>query len=174
VRTGVCLTEARAGDVRTKDSGMISEWKSMAAAVALLASGAAAGAGLIVYPANGQSPQRQQQDEGECYVWARNQTGIDPAAGLPSAPQQQQGGNEMGRSMVGGAAIGAAAGGIIGGEAGTGAAVGLLFGAVRGISKQKQQQAQQAQDAQQYQAGMMQQFNNAQAACLQGRGYTVR
>jgi hypothetical protein len=139
-----------------------------------MVSGAASGAGLIVYPANGQNTQRQQQDEGECYVWARNQTGIDPAAGLPAAPQQQQAGGQVARSMVGGAAVGAAAGGIIGGEAGSGAGVGMVFGAVRGVAHKKQQAAQQQQQAQQYQAGVMQQFNNAQAACLSGRGYTVR
>jgi hypothetical protein len=32
----------------------------------------------IVYPSKGQSPQQQQKDEGECYVWAKNSTGIDP------------------------------------------------------------------------------------------------
>jgi len=29
----------------------------------------------IVYPAKGQSAQQQQTDEGECHVWAKNQTG---------------------------------------------------------------------------------------------------
>jgi hypothetical protein len=39
----------------------------------------------IVYPSKGQSPQQQQKDEGECYVWAKNSTGIDPAA-VAAAP----------------------------------------------------------------------------------------
>ena len=33
----------------------------------------------IIYPAEGQSPERQQQDQGECQVWATQSTGIDPA-----------------------------------------------------------------------------------------------
>jgi hypothetical protein len=34
--------------------------------------------GLIVYPASGQDAAQQGKDEGECYTWARQQTGIDP------------------------------------------------------------------------------------------------
>ena len=34
----------------------------------------------IVYPAKGQSNEQQNRDDGECYVWARQSTGIDPAA----------------------------------------------------------------------------------------------
>ena len=33
----------------------------------------------LVYPAKGQSATRQSKDDGECYVWAKQQTGIDPA-----------------------------------------------------------------------------------------------
>jgi hypothetical protein len=33
----------------------------------------------IVYPAKGQSAQQQKKDEGECHVWAKQSTGIDPA-----------------------------------------------------------------------------------------------
>src|SRR5947208_15562183 len=45
---------------------------------------AAGGAQQFVYPAKGQSPQQQQKDEGECHVWAVNQSGFDPA----KPPQQ--------------------------------------------------------------------------------------
>ena len=153
---------------------MTTRWMTSATVIAVLASSIASAAGLIVYPANRQSPQLQQRDEGECYVWARNQTGLDPAAGIRTAappPPQQDG--QMGRSLAGGALLGGGIG-AISGHGGEGAAVGLLFGAIRGVAREKQQAAQQAQQAQQYQAGALQQFNNAQAACLQGRGYTVR
>ncbi|MFQ5973877.1 MAG: hypothetical protein ACE5Q3_16240, partial [Alphaproteobacteria bacterium] len=31
-----------------------------------------------VYPAEGQTPEQQAQDEYQCYQWARGQTGYDP------------------------------------------------------------------------------------------------
>lgn len=34
----------------------------------------------IVYPAQGQDMAQQQKDEGECFIWAKNQTGFDPLA----------------------------------------------------------------------------------------------
>ena len=40
--------------------------------------------GLAVYPGSGQDAAKQGKDEGECYPWARQQTGIDPTAA--SAP----------------------------------------------------------------------------------------
>src|SRR5215475_4283301 len=33
----------------------------------------------IVYPAKGQSPQQQSQDDAQCATWAKQSTGIDPA-----------------------------------------------------------------------------------------------
>ena len=47
----------------------------------------------IVYPAKGQSPEQQQKDDGECYVWAKSNTGVDPAtlAAGSSAPSQRGG-----------------------------------------------------------------------------------
>ena len=44
----------------------------------------------VVYPAKGQSPQQQQQDQGECQTWAKNQaaaTATPPAQPAPSGPQ---------------------------------------------------------------------------------------
>jgi hypothetical protein len=72
----------------------------------------------IFYPAKGQ---RQQTDIGECQGWAKQNTGVDPAAlaqqaGQPAAPTRQGG-------AVRGAAVGAV-GGAIGGDAGRGAAIG--------------------------------------------------
>ena len=43
-----------------------------------------------VYPAHGQSPQKQQDDEGACYGWAKQSTGIDPVA-VAQAPPPPQG-----------------------------------------------------------------------------------
>jgi hypothetical protein len=138
----------------------------------ILAMASDAGAQQYVYPAHGQSPQHQQKDEAHCYGWAVKQTGFDPAlAPPPSGPQTTATGVTPGAGVAGaagGAAIGAVAGG------GSGAGIGAVSGAVvaRGISRHrnavKTQQAQQAYQAQQAA------FGKARAACLEGRGYTVK
>jgi len=38
----------------------------------------AATIGLYVFPAEGQKPEKQSQDEAECYNWAVQNTGTDP------------------------------------------------------------------------------------------------
>ena len=43
-----------------------------------------ASAQQYVYPAKGQTPQQQKNDEAACYSWAVQQTGFDPAK--PPAP----------------------------------------------------------------------------------------
>ena len=134
-----------------------------------------ASADPIIYPANGQDKAQQNSDEGECFVWARNETGIDPMAQQAAAPtstQQQSGGGG------GGALKGAAIGGIVDGSDGakTGAAVGLVAGRSRQNSRNRQAQQQQQAQAEQAQAVNSQNkatFDRAYGACLQGRGYTV-
>jgi len=131
-------------------------------------------ADLMIYPASGQDAAQQQKDEGECFVWARNQTGIDPMAAPATAPTtaQQQSGRGA-RGAVGGAIIG----GIVDGS--DGAKKGAAVGAVTGRSRQNrsnqaaQQQQQQAQQAQQVNAQNKATFDKAYGVCLQGRGYTV-
>jgi len=132
-------------------------------------------ADLVIYPAQGQSTEQQQKDEGECFTWAKNQTGIDPLAqDVAAAPSTQQSGG----GAVGGAAKGAIVGGIIDGSDGakTGAAVGLVGGGMRqnrknrAAAQQNQQNQQQAQTANSENKAT---FNKAYSVCLQGRGYTV-
>ncbi len=138
---------------------------------------------LMVYPAQGQSPEQQKKDEFECYSWAKQQSGFDPMA-MPQAttpPPQQQGRQA---SPLGGAARGAAVGavgGAIGGNAGKGAAIGAATGALFGgmrLNQQRQQQQQAQRQWEQQQAAQYQQnrgaYNRAHAVCLEGRGYTVR
>jgi hypothetical protein len=134
-----------------------------------------ASAALMIYPANGQDTAQQQADEGACFSWAKNQTGIDPMAGAVAAPtsaQQQSGG------AVGGALKGAAIGGIVGGSSGakTGAAVGAVGGRSRQNSRNRsaqQQQQAQAQQANSINAENQATFEKAYGVCLQGRGYSV-
>jgi hypothetical protein len=135
--------------------------------------------GVFVYPAKGQSPDRQKGDATECYGWAQQQTGIDPTAPPPAPPPSESQG--MDGSAVKGAAGGAAVGtaiGAIAGETGEGAAIGAVAGAVRGRRKAKQQKkAQEQQVAQQVQAQhahVLETFKKAYGACLEGKGYTVK
>ena len=44
---------------------------------------------LVVFPAKNQSQQQQKKDEFECYLWAMDQTGIDPL-NLPKVEAQVQ------------------------------------------------------------------------------------
>jgi outer membrane lipoprotein SlyB len=107
----------------------------------------------IFYPAKGQSAQKQQTDTGECQAWAKQTTGVDPAALAQRAstqPTQQPQGNRL-RGAAGGAATGAAIGAIAG-DAGKGAAIGAVTGTVAGgVRERRQQQSanQQTQAVQQ-------------------------
>jgi len=139
--------------------------------VALAFLGSAWAAAPVIYPAKGQGAQQQQKDEGECYTWAKNKTGIDPTkvstAPAPTGPAV--GGGERVAGAVGGAVVG----GLIGGDshgAAAGAAVGMMVGGAKARQKQKaEQQASQAQVQ-----GTLDTFNRAFGACLEGRGYTVK
>lgn len=131
----------------------------------------------IIYPSKGQSPQQQQKDEGECYVWAKNSTGIDPAAvATAPGPAPQTGPAVGGGERVQGAVRGAVVGGIIdgGSGAGKGAAIGVLAGGVRARNNQSAQNAQTQQQAQAQKQGAIDTFYRAQGACLEGRGYTIK
>jgi hypothetical protein len=135
--------------------------------------------GLVVFPAKAQTAEVQNKDEGDCYTWAKQQTGYDPVAPPPAptaAPvQAQKGGAVKGaaRGAAGGAAIGA-----IAGDTGDGAAIGATVGAVKGRKAQKQQAAAAQQQSQQQAtaAGQAQvdQYKKAFSACLEGKGYTVK
>ena len=130
----------------------------------------------FVYPAKGQSAQQQKKDEGECHTWAVQQSKYDPAnpppvAAAPPPPTTATG------TTAGAGARGAARGAVVGGvmgDAGAGAAAGAV--AARGQSRrQNAAQADQQQQAvaQQQNAGLTA-YQKARAACLEGRGYTVK
>jgi len=119
-----------------------------------------------VYPARGQNPQQQQQDQAECHGWAVQSSGANPAAMAPP-PSGPTG--EVARTAGRGAAIGAV-GGAIGGNAGKGAAIGAATGALVGGMRRADQR--RAAEAQQSQASAA--YGRAYAACLEGRGYTVK
>jgi hypothetical protein len=138
---------------------------------------AEAGAQQFVYPAKGQSPEKQKSDEAACYSWAVQQTGFDPAKPQPAVPAAQPPTTATGTTPgagVRGAARGAVVGEIVGGDAGAGAAAGA---AVARSQSRRQNAAAGQQAQQQQQAGTQQQqqaFAKARAAFLEGRGYTVK
>lgn len=130
----------------------------------------------IAYPAKGQSQQKQQQDDGACYSWAKTNTGIDPAV-VANTPPPQSGPAVGGGERVQGAARGAAGGAVIGaitGDAGKGAAIGATTGTVVGGSRARQNRRNADAATQSQAQGAMSTFNRAYAACMEGRGYTIK
>jgi hypothetical protein len=130
----------------------------------------------IVYPAKGQSAQQQQRDDGECYAWAKGNTGIDPAvvASTPPPPAgPTTGGGERARGAVRGA-VGGAAIGAIAGDAGKGAAIGAVVGTMAGGRQARQNQAARQQAAASDQQQKIATFYRAYGACMEGRGYTIK
>jgi len=147
------------------------------------AQGLSAGFGLVVYPSDGQTPDKQARDEGECYQWGKTTTGVDPAnpmAGVQAAQPAAQ--PPPGGQAAGGAMRGAAAGALIGNiadeDAGEYAAAGALIGGVRSAKRSKQAaagaQQQSAAQNQAAQAERIKLFTNAFSACMEGRKYTVK
>jgi hypothetical protein len=135
-----------------------------------------ASAQQFVYPAKGQSAQQQKKDEAECYSWAVQQSGFDPAKPQPQQPTAKPPTTATGttpgaglRGAAGGAVVGA-----IAGDAGAGAAAGAVV--ARAQSRRQNAAAAQQQQQQQQAATQQQQaaFGKARAACLEGRGYSVK
>jgi hypothetical protein len=161
-------------------------WISLALALAVPAAlGTTLPAGAqppVAYPAKGQSPPQQQRDQAECSGWAKQTTGVDPAAVAQApAPAAPSGPAVGGGERVGGAARGAAGGAVIGaiaGDAGEGAAVGAIVGTMAGGARARRNRAAQQQQAQAQAEGQKQQalgaYNRAFAACMEARGYTVK
>ena len=133
---------------------------------------------LMIYPNEDQTPEKQEEDKFNCYGWAKNETGFDPMApptATEAPPQQEAKKGGVGRGAVRGAAVG----GIVDGS--DGAKKGAAAGAVVGGARRRDQQRQQAQAEQQWEQEQQQiyadkrnRYNRAYAACLEGRGYTVR
>lgn len=117
-----------------------------------------------VYPAKGQSAELKTQDDTQCHAWAKQDTGIDPAAVASTpAPPQPQG------ERLRGAARGAIVGEIVDDKAGEGAALGALAGGRRA----RINQAGQAQQVQAHKQQQLDTYYRAYGACMQARGYTI-
>ena len=150
---------------RRRRQSMKKAFVGLAGAIVIAAPLCGSALAQAIYPSKGQSPEQQQQDMQSCQGWAVQQSGANPGAPPPPSGPTGQGV----RGAARGAAVGAVAGGI-GGDAGKGAAAGAAAGAMVG-GMQRRQDRRNAQAAQ---ANTSAAYNNALAACMQGRGYTVR
>jgi hypothetical protein len=148
---------------------------AVAAALAAGAVPAVAQQKPVIYPAKGQSTEQQQKDDGECYVWAKNATGIDPVAlnAAPSpAPAPAKG--QAAKGALRGAAGGALVGEVVDDNPGGGAAAGAVVGAARSAQKGKQAQAQHQSQAKASQQQAMSTYYRGFGACMEGRGYVIK
>ena len=141
---------------------------------------------FVVYPAKGQSQDQTERDKFECYNWAKQESGFDPMK-TPTAssprPVREKETWGAGKGALGGGLVGAGVGGIAGG--GRGALIGGALGAGGGAavggmnrSSQRKREDQRQRDWEQqevskYRAGRSA-YNRAYAACLEGRGYSVK
>jgi len=127
---------------------------------------ALAASAQTITPKKGQSADQQKKDVAECSQIATNQTGFNPSAPPPPPPPQ---GGRAG-SGAKGAAAGAVSAGASGGDAGQGAVAGAVVG--RGMSRRDARR--DAAAAGEQQAGAGNAYNQSLAACLGGKGYTVK
>lgn len=139
---------------------------------------------VYAYPLHGQSAQQLDRDRYECYVWAKQQTGFDPSA--PNLPTEARVHVVAGTPPGADTAIGAVTGAVIGAavsnpwQRGFGAVAGALIGGAIGSSADAAKAQQQATAASYSRAQLAQielhasNYRRALAACLQGRGYSVR
>jgi hypothetical protein len=155
----------------------------LAALIVLISSSAIAqSGGMYIYPAKGQDKNKQDEDRFDCHSWAVSQTGFDPSkpqaiAPSPGAQQYRPSQPHILRGGARGAALGAV-GGAIAGDAGKGAAAGAAMGGLAGGFRRRDERRQQTsqQQAHHQSAPQNQQiaYQRAMAACLEGRGYTVK
>jgi hypothetical protein len=138
---------------------------------------------IIVYPANGQTPEQQERDRYECHVWAVQQSGFDPSrSGVPPGERiVVQPATPPGAGTAVGAIAGAILGAAIAGprDAGAGLVLGGITGAVVGSASDANAQAQANYEQARVDrraAGMEHAASNyrrAIDACLDARGYTT-
>jgi hypothetical protein len=136
---------------------------------------------VMVYPAQGQTPEQLDRDRYECHIWAVQQTGFDPSR--PGLPPGERVVVQPANPPGSGTAVGAIAGAILGAallgprDAGVGAVFGGVTGAAVGASSDANaaaqanaEQARLAQGSAQNQAAASN-YRRAISACLDARGY---
>lgn len=132
----------------------------------LIVARAASAAELMVYPAKGQSAEQTSKDRYECHAWAVQESGADPTTAQPPADEKS---GRAGREGLRGAATGRAIGSIAG-DPGKGAAIGATAGLIKRGMSQKEAKKASSSAADQGNGN----YQRALAACLEGRGYSVK
>jgi len=141
-----------------------------------------------IYPARGQGPRQQARDRYECYRWAVGQSGFDPARSLARVPApavrvepDPPAGVGTATGVVAGAAIGAAVSNVH--HSAEGAAVGAVLGGIVGAASDSARAAEarriesELNSRAAYSASLDARgsaYQRAFAACLEGRGYSVK
>lgn len=144
---------------------------------------------VYFYPTRGQTPERQDRDRYDCYLWATKQTGFDPST-VGLAPTQRvhvRPAPPPGHDAATDAAAGAVLGAVVTppGRRAEGAIAGAVTGAIIGTASDNAREEHAAQVEQRLNdqndaaraAALEHQASNyrrAMGACLEGRGYTVR
>jgi len=145
----------------THTGSRIVSWAALLSFVAAVSGCASTPAGqpaAHAYPQKGQTAAQQTRDTADCQAWAKQQTGFDP---LTDSAKGAGVGALVG--AVGGAAAGAAIGAATG-RAGTGAAIGAAAGGIGGAGVGGTYNYSKSKDG----------YDRAFAACMTGRGYSVR
>ena len=143
------------------------------ALILALASAPLAAQKRAAYPAKGQTIE-QTQDDAACSAWAKQDTGIDPAAVAATPPPATGPQGERLAGAVRGAAAGAVVGEIANDDASDGAKAGAAAGVLAGGHRARRNQAARTQQAQQAQAASVGTYWNAWGACMAGKGYSVQ
>jgi len=156
----------------------ISWWAVLAGLVLVMSAATVYAQEVFIYPNKGQSAEQQEKDKYACYGWAKQNSGFDPMAPPTTSTAPPSGQRRSGGALRGGLG-GAAVGAIVGDSdsAKRGAAAGALIGGVRQsranrATEQRQQEWAQRESSQY--ANARSKYNRAYAACLEGRGYTVK
>ena len=138
----------------------------------------------VVFPAQGQTPEQQEQDQLAAYNWATQQTGWDPYQAAGQHVQKVEGteaaSDATRGAAVGGAARGALVGvavGAIAGDAGEGAAIGAAAGGMgagmRARQTRQKLEASTESGAADYQVKFVD-WDKHFVAAMEGKGYTVK
>ena len=141
--------------------------------ISALAFTVSASAAQFVFPAKGQSPEQQKKDEAECNTWAVGNSGYDPAKPA-AAPQTSTQATAPKGARLRGAARGAIIGEVAGGDTGDAAIAGAVLGGSRARREAANAQAKQQEQAATQQKTNQANYNKARAACLEGKGYSVK
>jgi hypothetical protein len=171
------------------------EWGMVALAVAALVAGPTAVRAAppslsanpgnhVIFPAKGQTPEQQKQDETAAYDWATQQTGWDPYQAYDKLVEQGYAAAQAADAARGGGVKRAAGGALLGvaigaiaGDAGMGAAIGATAGGLTGGARSRKARQAATGSADAAVAAYKQQFSTWDRnfmAAMEGKGYTVK